>query len=45
MQNFMPLSFSAAEKSVTVQTDKNKQKITHRKLSIPHSIVRWDKKS
>jgi len=33
VQNFTPLAFSAAEKSVTVQTKKNKQK--HSKLSTP----------
>ena len=33
MQNFTPLSFSGTEKSVTIQ--KNKQKITDSKLSIP----------
>ena len=32
MQNFTPLSFSAAEKSVTVQK-------THSKLSIPHTTI------
>ena len=41
MQNFMPLAFSAAEKSVTVQRNK-KNKITHSKLSIPHINVWWD---
>jgi len=36
MQNFTPLSISAAQKSVTVQTkNKKKNKNTHSKLSIP----------
>ena len=50
MQNFTPLSFSAAEKSVTVQRNKKKQKknkmtnkIAHSKLSIPHTTVWLDK--
>jgi len=40
-QNFTPLSLSAAEKSVTVQRNKNKMtnKITHSKLSILHTIL------
>ena len=37
MRSFMPLSFSAAEKFVTVQTNKQK----HSKLSIP-SILPYD---
>ena len=35
MQNFTPLSFSVAEKSVTVQTNKITNKITHSKLNTP----------
>jgi len=38
VQNFTPLCFSAAEKSVTVQTNK----ITHSKVSIPRTTVRWE---
>jgi len=38
VQNFTPPSFSAAEKSVTVQQTK-----TQSKLSIPHTTVWWDK--
>jgi len=34
----MPLTFSAAEKSVTVQ----RKKMTHSKLSIPHTTIWWD---
>jgi len=34
----MPLSFSAAEKSIRT----NKKKQTHSKLSIPHTTVWWD---
>jgi len=50
MQNFTPLVFSAAEKSVTVQRNeqRNKQtkkKITHNILSIPHTTVWWDNKN
>ena len=44
MQNFTPLSFSAAEKSVTVQRNKqNDKQKKHSKLSIPHTTVWWDK--
>jgi len=39
MQSFTPLSFSAAEKSVTVQKT---NKHTYSKLSIPHTTVWWD---
>jgi len=41
MQSFIPLSFSAAEKSVTIHTNKQ----TYSRLSIPHTTLQWDKKS
>jgi len=45
MQNFTILSLSAAEKSVQRNRQTNKQKndkVTHSKLSIPHTTIRWD---
>jgi len=40
----MPLSFSIAEKSITIHTNKTKKQTnTQSKLSIPHTTVWWDK--
>ena len=44
MQNFTPLAFSTAEKSVTIQNDKQTNKITHSKLSTLHTTVWWGNK-
>jgi len=43
IQNFTPLAFCAAEKSITIQKNKQNYKITHSKLSIPHTTIWWDK--
>ena len=43
MQNFTPLAFSTAEKSVTVQKKTKRTNKKHSKLSIPHTTVWWDK--
>jgi len=40
---FHALALSAVEKSVTVQRNKmTNKKITHSKLSIPHTTIWWD---